>query len=135
MSDIKPPVATPPAEAENATAAVLAPLSAAEASEKLLHAARTANAIELAFWIETGANVNVQDDELMTPLHHAAAMGARPCIRLLVKTGRCDYLLKDKYGRYASELAYEWGRDFGVGRLLSKKQARQAYEQRGVAGQ
>jgi len=135
MSDVKPPVTTPPAEAETATAAALTPLPEAEASAKLLNCARTANASDMAFWLETGANVNVQDDELMTPLHHSAALGARPCIRLLVGTGRCNYLLKDKYGRTASELAYEWGRDYAVGRLLSKKQARQAHEQRGVAGE
>lgn len=65
----------------------------------------------------------------MTPLHHAAALGARPCIRLLVNSGKCDYLLQDNLGRYASDLAIEWARDYAVARLLTKHQVRQAYEQ------
>lgn len=79
--------------------------------------------------IECGVDVNAQDDEGMTPLHHAAALGARSCLRLLVNSGKCDYLIKDKYGRYASELAIEWGRDAAVARLLAKKQVEQACRQ------
>jgi ankyrin repeat protein len=79
--------------------------------------------------LEERIDVNVQDDEGMTGLHHAAAHGARPCIRLLVNSGKCDYLIKDKYGRYASELAIEWGRDYAVARLLTKKQVQQAHRQ------
>lgn len=86
---------------------------------------------------EPGVNVNVRDNQGMTPLHHAAASGARPCIRLLVASGQCDYLIRDNQGRYAFELAIEWARDYAVGRLLAKKQAQQAaaqgvtaYEQR-----
>lgn len=74
-------------------------------------------------------NVNTQDEDGMTPLHHAAALGARPCIRLLVNSGRCDYLIRDNQGRYAFELAIEWARDYAVGRLLAKKQAQQAAAQ------
>ena len=62
----------------------------------------------------------------MTALHWAAARGARPCIRLLVATGDCDYLIRNREGRYASDLAFEWARDYAVGRLLLKKQAQQA---------
>ncbi|MCY1464084.1 hypothetical protein D9M71_820610 [compost metagenome] len=65
----------------------------------------------------------------MTALHYAAATGFRPCIRLLVNSGKCDYLIKDNKGRLASELAYEWGRDYAVGLLLQKKEARQAYQE------
>lgn len=67
----------------------------------------------------------------MTLLHHAAARGARPGIRLLVGSGKCDYPLTDNQGRYAFELAIEWARDYAVGTLLSKHQVRQAHE-RGV---
>ncbi|MFZ3287777.1 MAG: ankyrin repeat domain-containing protein [Telluria sp.] len=79
--------------------------------------------------LQDGTDINFQDEEGMTPLHHAAALGARPCIRLLVNSGKCDYLLQDNLGRYASDLAIEWARDYAVGRLLTKHQVRQAYEQ------
>ncbi|MFZ6047405.1 ankyrin repeat domain-containing protein [Pseudomonas sp. CR3202] len=79
--------------------------------------------------IQLGINVNAQDKFGMTALHHAAATGFRPCIRLLVNSGKCDYLLQDNKGRLASDLAYEWGRDYAVGLLLQKKEARQAYQQ------
>jgi hypothetical protein len=45
----------------------------------------------------------------------------------LVNSGKCDYLLKDKYGRAAAELAYEWSADYAVAHLLSKKQAMALY--------
>lgn len=79
--------------------------------------------------IQLGINVNAQDKFGMTALHYAAATGFRPCIRLLVNSGKCDYLLQDNKGRLASELAYEWGRDYAAGLLLQKKEARQAHEQ------
>lgn len=84
---------------------------------------------ELAASVEKGVDVNQQDEEGMTALHHAAAYGARPCIRILVNSGRCDYLLKDNQGRYASELAFTYAQDYAVGILLVKKEAKQAREQ------
>lgn len=98
-----------------------------EVRRGLFLAVERLSAEKLAHWLaEPGVNVNVQDDSGMTPLHHAAARGARPCIRLLVASGQCDYLIRDKQGRYAFELAIEWARDYAVGRLLSMKQAQQA---------
>lgn len=82
--------------------------------------------------LKQGANINIQDARGMTPLHHAAARGARPCIRVLVNHGGCDYLIRDNDGRYAFELAIEWARDYAVSRLLLKKQIQQAAKQ-GVA--
>lgn len=64
----------------------------------------------------------------MTALHYAAALGARQCLRVLVNSGRCNYLLKDNLGRYASELAFSCAKDYAVGVLLSKKQVKQAHE-------
>lgn len=84
-------------------------------------------AAQLADYVAVGGDVNVPDAEGMTLLHHAAARCARPGIRVLVGSGKCDYLLTDNKGRYASELAIEWGRDAAVARLLSKHQAMQAY--------
>ena len=76
--------------------------------------------------IHNRADANVQDEEGMTPLHYAAAYNARPCLRVLLKIGNLNYLIKDKKGRYASELAFEYGKDYAVGRLLAKKEAEQA---------
>lgn len=86
---------------------------------------------EIARFVDGDENINIQDADGMTLLHHFAANAARPGIRLLVASGKCDYLIRDNHGRYASDLAIEWSRDYVVGRLLSKHQARQAF-QRGV---
>ncbi len=72
------------------------------------------------------ADVNAQDENGMTALHWATVHGARPCIRMLVASGKCDYLIRDAKGRYASELAFEISGDMGVAHLLSKKEAKQA---------
>ena len=72
--------------------------------------------------MESKPLINYQDEHGMTALHYAAAMGSRPCIRLLVNSGLCDYTIQDNKGRYASELAFEYARDYAVGVLLSKKQ-------------
>lgn len=73
-------------------------------------------------------DVNYQDFHGMTALHYAAALGARQCLRVLVNSGKCNYLLKDNLGRYASELAFSCAKDYAVGVLLSKKQVKQAHE-------
>lgn len=88
---------------------------------------------QVARAIQDGADVNVQDANGMTALHHAASQGARPCIRLLVASGRCDCLIRDHQGRYAFELAIEWARDYAVGRLLATKQVLQAAARGGAA--
>ncbi|KWT91734.1 MULTISPECIES: ankyrin repeat domain-containing protein [unclassified Variovorax] len=95
----------------------------------LIEYAKVGDANSLRAALAAGAAVNAQDDRGMTALHHAAARGERPCIRLLIGTGQCDHLLRDNKGRYAFELAIQWARDYGVARLLMKKQAQQAHAQ------
>lgn len=97
---------------------------------RLIEVVRLADAYRADLLIKAEADVNVQDEEGMTALHHAAARGARPCIRVLVGCGRCDYTIHDKQYRYASGLAIEWARDYAVARLLTKHQIRQAFERR-----
>lgn len=85
------------------------------------------NLTHIRGFIKEGCDVNFCDEAGMSALHHAVAMGARPVIRLLVASGQCDYLIRDKMGRTASDIAIEWTRDYAVARLLSKHQARQAH--------
>lgn len=78
---------------------------------------------------QDGADVNFQDNNGMTALHHAVVNGARNCLRVLVNSGKCDYLLRDNHGQYASMIAFQ-KQDYAVGVLLSKKQVMQDYEWR-----
>jgi ankyrin repeat protein len=101
------------------------------ADDWIIHCARHGIADKVYELVAAGVDVNARDANGMTALHHAAAIGSRPCVRVLVNSGRCDYLIRDGLGRYASELAIEWGRDYAVARLLAKHQVRQAHT-RGV---
>lgn len=96
-------------------------------NQKLIEAIRSGATGKAALALASGADPNWPDDEGMTALHHAAALGLRPCIRLLVGCGLCDYTLKDAQGRYASDLAIEWSTDAAVARLLGIKRRRQAF--------
>jgi hypothetical protein len=51
---------------------------------------------------------------------------------MLVASGKCDYMIADNRGRYPSDLAIEWSRDFAVARLLTRKRLEQAHAQ-GIA--
>ena len=99
------------------------------ANEFLIAQVKACNADLLQGLIDEGADVNYQDKNGMTVLHHAAARGARPCIRALVNSGQCDYLIKDNENRYSYEIAIEWAKDYAVGRLLAKKQKQQALKE------
>ena len=102
-----------------------------DANQNLLRSAQGGIHNQIQQFLDEGADINIRDEDGMTALHHVAALGSRGCIRVLVNAGRCDYLIRDNEGRYASDLAIEWGRDAAVGRLLTKHQMRQARE-RGV---
>lgn len=121
-----------PVQAEPATQAEPSAFSLWLHGARLREMVQSMAAEEAAAFLAQGADVNVPDHNGMTALHHAAVRGARPCIRLLVASGKCDFLARDKQGRYAFELAIEWARDYAVARLLIKKQAQQAAAQ-GVA--
>ena len=95
--------------------------------KRLIKSVKAADASGVKHCIEkTDVDVNFQDEDGMTALHYAASYNARPCLRILVNSGKCNYILKDKQGRYASELAFEYGKDYAVGRLLMMKEAQQA---------
>lgn len=98
-------------------------------SQRLISTVKNGDAPAAKLLLDNGADINFQDEYKMTALHYAAAHGARPCIRLLTSFNECSYLLKDFKDRYASEIAFDWGKDYAVGLLLSKKQVLQAYVQ------
>jgi ankyrin repeat protein len=109
--------------ADDPTSSIAEILNAIEAS--LIDCAKAGDAPTMDLLIAVGAQVNEQDAQGMTALHHAAGLGARACVRVLVNSERCDYLIRDKVGRTAAELALEWSADRAVAVLLSKKEARQ----------
>lgn len=97
--------------------------------QRLIECVKSGDAPAAKLLLDHGANINSQDEHKMTALHYAAAHDARPCILLLTSFNECNYLLQDYKGRYASQLAYEWGKNCAVGLLLQKKEVRQAYVQ------
>lgn len=97
--------------------------------QRLIDCAKACNTLGIEFLRNNGADINFQDKYGMTALHYSAATSYRPNIRLLTSFNECSYQLRDYKGRYASDLAFKWGKDYAVGVLLRKKQVRQAYQQ------
>jgi hypothetical protein len=64
-----------------------------------------------------------------TALHRLAASGARPAMRVLLAHKDCDFLVRDEQDRLPSELAYLYGRDPALARLLGNKERKQAAEE------
>jgi hypothetical protein len=100
---------------------------------EFLHVARRGNLRMLSGFIEEGFPVNWQDNRNgQAALHVAAAAKARKALLVLSESSRCDFLLRDKEGRLASELAFLFGDDPAAARLLRIHERRQAAE-RGIA--
>jgi len=100
--------------------------------EELISAAQNCDARKLQALITKSAPVNYQDPETgATALHYVAGYDARPALRVLLKTGQCDFLIRDNEGRLASELAGTYGHDPAMARLLLAKEKQQARE-RGI---
>lgn len=94
---------------------------------EFLKAAEQGNANTVLAFIREGFPVTWQDPANgETALHIAAACQARDVLRVLLKTGQCDYLLRDKKGRLPSELAFLYGEDLTVARLLRIHERKQA---------
>lgn len=106
----------------------LGPLSDAETrARNLIREVNCSSWGHMRYWLDdAGADPAWQDEEGWTALHHAASANARTAIRLLVASGKCDYLSRTNKGLYASDLAVLGGRDYGVARLLTKKRMQQA---------
>lgn len=97
-------------------------------NETFIRAVRDNNYDKMKEYLGKGAEINHRDEFGMTPLHHSAA-GRRIALRFLVASQQCDYLVQDKWGRYASDIAAEFSRDRAVVRLLTRKREEQAREQ------
>jgi hypothetical protein len=99
-------------------------------AREFLQAAERGNPQMTGAYIEEGFPVNWQSPKTgETALHVSASAGARNALRVLVGCGQCNYLLRDKRGRLASELAYLYGRDSAVTRWLRIHERRQAKAQ------
>jgi hypothetical protein len=99
---------------------------------EFLQAAERGNPQMVGAFIEEGFPANWQDPRTgQTALHVTAATKARRALRVLIGSGRCDFLLRDRQGRFASELAYLYGEDPAVTRWLRVHERRQG-EARGI---
>jgi len=96
----------------------------------LLRAAKKADHIKLRHLLSLGAPVDFLDPvDHATALHYVAAYDARPALRVLLNSGKCDFLVRDWEGRLPSEIAREYGRDRAMARLLLIKEVQQAQAQ------
>ena len=101
-----------------------------EIGNEFLRFADLGDDIRIAAIIDEGFPVNYQDKRNgETALHYAAATDARDVVRVLVESGRCDYLIRDIWGRLPSELALVHGDDPALARLLRIKERKQAQAQ------
>jgi hypothetical protein len=97
---------------------------------EFLKAVERGNAPAVGAYIEEGFPVNYQDRRTEeAALHISAAVKARKVLGVLLDCGLCNFLLRDKGGRLASELAYLFGQDPAAARLLATKERKQAEAQ------
>ena len=97
---------------------------------EFVEAARQCHAAKLQRLIDRNAPVNfIEPHDHATALHYIAAYRARPALRVILKSGKCDFLIRDGQGRLPSQLAREFGHDDAMARLLVIKEIRQAQAQ------
>jgi len=110
----------------NGPRAILERATEIERGMDLLAAARRGDATGVEDLKRLSAPLNYRDPRTgATPLHYVAAYNARPAFRALTKGGGCDYLIRDKKGRLAWELAVD-ADDPAMARLMIYKTRRQA---------
>lgn len=97
--------------------------------KEFLVAAERGNTAKIIAGLDEGYSVNYQDPQTEeTALHIAAAGGARKVLRALISTGECDFLIRDRRGRLASEMAYLHSNDPVAARFLGVKERKQGEE-------
>ncbi len=94
-------------------------------------AAERGDAIAMLSCLQSGFDVNQQRERFGdTVLHIAATRNAKKVAMVLIESGKCDYLLRDRAGRLPSEKAYLFGENPALARLLAIKERKQAEAQR-----
>lgn len=87
--------------------------------------ARRGNVAAVRAWLEEGFPIDYRDRLTgETALHAAAGSQARSVVRLLLPLWP-DFLIRDGQGRLPSELAYLYGEDPALSRLLAIKELKQ----------
>jgi hypothetical protein len=90
-----------------------------------IESARRGNVAAVRAWLEEGFPITYQDRLTgETAMHAAAGSQARGVVRLLLPLWP-DFLIRDGQGRLASELAYLYGEDPALSRLLAIKEQKQ----------
>ncbi|HKJ74227.1 MAG TPA: ankyrin repeat domain-containing protein [Alphaproteobacteria bacterium] len=96
--------------------------------ELLIRAVEHGEAEKVRSLIDEGVDVNFRDEANgATALHYAAALSAQFCLLELIRSGQCDYLVRDKQGLYPSEVAFEIADNLRIGSILAEKEADQAH--------
>ena len=94
---------------------------------EFLQAAEQGNLERLKVFLDEGFPLDYQDPRTgQTALHCAAASDAVEVVIALNKTERCNYLLRDRWGRLPSELAYTIAENPSIAQLLGEKERDQA---------
>ena len=94
---------------------------------EFLHACERGNPETIKIFLDCGIDVNYQNPQTgQTALHASSAARARQAIRVLLASNQCDFLIRDNKGRLPSELAYLYGRDPALARLLGNLERKQA---------
>lgn len=79
-----------------------------ETGVEFLRAAENGDRQFFVEYINQGGDVNFQDPMTgQTALHVAAGTSDKFQIRALVNSGRCNFLIRDRQGKLASEIAFE----------------------------
>ena len=90
-------------------------------------AAARGDALTVLAFVHEGFPVNLCDEKTgETALHIAASSNARDVARVLIESGKCDYLLRDRRGYLPSDKAFLFGRNSALARLLAIKEEQQA---------
>lgn len=98
-----------------------------------LDSARCGDTATMRAYIEEGFPVTYKDERTgENALHIAAGSQARPVLRLLLPLWE-GYTVRDRQGRLASELAYLYGEDAAMARLLGSKERKEAAATGGIA--
>jgi ankyrin repeat protein len=93
----------------------------------LLKAAKDCDPDALQKLLDARAPIDFTDPvDHATALHYTVAYASRPALRVLLRSARCNFLMRDREGRLPSQLAREFGQDRAMARLLLIKEIRQA---------